>query len=101
MHVCNREIFGYIPDSIPDREASFSHLLIEHLLMGVNKTYNRPLPQSQNIDYATFSNKKKTRLGFDEIYVINLARREDRRDRIESTFEEMGVDFRIFEAVDG
>lgn len=101
MHVCNRDIFGYIPDSIPDREESFTHLLIEHLLKGPNKTYNRPLPVSQHIDYKTFVDKKKTKLGFDEIYVINLARREDRRERIEATLEEMNVEFRIFEAVDG
>lgn len=101
MHVCNRENFGYIPDSIPDREASFTHLRIEHLLRGPNKTYNPTLPVSQHIDYETLVNKAKTRLGFDEIYVINLPRRQDRRERIEATLEEMGVDFRIFDAVDG
>lgn len=101
MHVCNREIFGYIPDSIPDRQASFIHLRIEHLLRGPNKTYNPTLPVSQHIDYETFSDKQKTRFGFDEVYVINLQRRQDRRERIEATLEEMGVDFRVFEAVDG
>lgn len=101
IHVCNREIFGYVPDSIPDRETSFTHLRIEHLLKGPNKTYKEPLPISAHIDYGTFFNKKNSKLGFDEIYVINLERREDRRNRIQATLDDLGVDFKVFKAVDG
>lgn len=100
MHVCNREIFGYIPDSIPDREASFTHLRIEHLLKGPNKTYNQPLPVSKHIDYSTFGTTK-SKLGFDQIYVINLERRQDRRERIHSTLDDLGIEYKLFKAIDG
>ena len=102
MHVCNREVFGYVPDSIPNREASFTHLRIEHLLKGAEKTYNQPLPVSEHIDYTSLVPKSpKSKLGFDEIYVINLERRDDRRQRIESTFDDLRVDYKLFKAVDG
>lgn len=100
MHVCNRDLFGYIPDSTSDHEASFTHLRIEHLLKGPNKTYNQPLPISQHIDYSQLE-KKKSKLGFDQIYVINLERRDDRRQRIQSTLDDMGLEYKIVKAIDG
>jgi collagen beta-1,O-galactosyltransferase len=100
MHVCNREVYGYLPDSVEDRRASFAHLRIEHLLKGANKTYNEPLPITQNIE-ASKVEKKRSKLGFDEIYVINLERRDDRKKRIESTLDDLEISYRVVKAVDG
>ena len=106
MHVCNRETFGYIPDIVDNAEEiadSFNHLKIEHLTKGPNKTYNSPLPISKHIkDYAQEKlTLAKTKLGFDEIYVINLERRSDRREVIKTTLDYLGVSFKLVKAVDG
>lgn len=100
LYVCNRDTYGYLPDSGKNREESFIHLRIEHLLKGPNKTYNEPLRMSE---YALkdFPKKTKTKLGFDQIYVINLERRPDRLNRIQSTLEDLNLDFKVFKAIDG
>lgn len=72
---------------------------MEHLLNGPNKTYNQPLPITKNIDKKIISNTK-TKLGFDKIYVINLERRTDRRVRIESALNDLGIEYTIFNAID-
>ena len=43
----------------------------------------------------------KTKFGFDEIYVINLARRNERRIRMKYCLDELGIDAKFLEAVDG
>ena len=40
-------------------------------------------------------------LGFDQIYMINLDRRPDRRFKMISCFEELGIKFKWVPAVDG
>lgn len=45
-------------------------------------------------------NELKQRMGFDKIYVINLARRPDRRIRIESALNYLRLDYEIFDAID-
>jgi collagen beta-1,O-galactosyltransferase len=40
-------------------------------------------------------------MGFDEIYVINLERRPDRRETIESTLNDLGLSYKMTKAVDG
>ena len=72
----------------------------EYLLNGPNKTYNKPLPLSKNID-PILVNNKKTKMGFDEIYVVNLERRADRRETIESTLNDLGLSYKMTKAVDG
>lgn len=101
MFVCNRDEYGYLPDSIKDKNQAFIHLRIEHLLKGPNKTYNTPLKVSKNIDENLILKAKQTKLGFDEIYIINLERRQDRRKRIESTLDDLGITYKIVKAVDG
>lgn len=44
---------------------------------------------------------EKTKLGFSEVYMINLKRRPERRIKMELTMKELGLDFKYFEAVDG
>ncbi len=80
---------------------SFFHLRSTHLLNGPNKTYNRPLPITKHLDISRVRPKKRTKLGFDQIYVINLERREDRKSRIQSTLDDLNLSYRIFKAVDG
>jgi collagen beta-1,O-galactosyltransferase len=106
MHVCNREFYGYLPDQTVnalDSDSameSFLHLRLQHLLNGPNRSYNEPLAVSEHLAAAA-KPKKRTRLGFDQIYVVNLARRSDRRARIQATLDDMNLAYQMFEAVDG
>lgn len=43
----------------------------------------------------------KDKLGFDEIYMINLVRRHERRRRMMHCFDELGLKVNIVDAVDG
>ena len=102
--MCNREVFGYIPpltkSSFGNSKESFIYLKTEHLLRGVNKSFNQPLPISKNID-SHLLNIEKTKMGYDEIYIINLERRKDRRERIEATLNDIGLSYKTIKAVDG
>ena len=40
-------------------------------------------------------------LGFDQIYMINLERRPDRRFKMRGCFEELGIQYKYVPAVDG
>lgn len=44
---------------------------------------------------------EKDSLGFDKIYMINLVRRPDRRERMLQCFHELGLDVNVVDAVDG
>jgi collagen beta-1,O-galactosyltransferase len=103
MHVCNREDFGYIVnlDKIKTEEKieEFVYLRMEHLLNGPNKTYNKPLPITKFID-KNFSEKTPSKLVYDKIYIINLERRHDRRERIEAALNELNIEYQIFNAID-
>ena len=64
------------------------------------------LPQVSTIEphpllaeYVSYPPKNK--LGMDEIFLINLQRRPERRIRMEWAFRELGIDFKLFDAVDG
>lgn len=59
-----------------------------------------PLPQDSFFDqYVTYP--PATKLGFDEIYVINLERRKERKEMMMKSFQELGMDVKWFKAVDG
>jgi len=104
LHVCNRETYGYRPitkkTSLYSPAESFSHLRIEHLINGPNHSFIDPLPISKHIDKHLID-ERKTKLGFDEIYIINLERRPDRKKRISSTLDELGISYKIVKGVDG
>lgn len=105
MYVCNRENFGYIPAQYVDDSYDedlireyYIHMIIEHQLNGPKQNYLPPIGRSSLIE---FPSSEKTKFGFDEIYVVNLERRQDRRQRLAETFETLNMKVRFFEAVDG
>ncbi|KAL0966758.1 hypothetical protein UPYG_G00299770 [Umbra pygmaea] len=97
MYICNREHYGYLPlplkpeQSQEEEVESFSHTLtealIDYLMTPSKYMHHRPKPLDK--------------MGFDEIFLINLQRRADRRDRMMSTFSVLGIDVALTEAVDG
>jgi len=105
-YVCNREIFGYIPaqflEALYDEsiiQDLYMHMLIEHQLNGPSQTYLPPISRTSLINLST--SKEKTKFGLDEIYVINLVRRPDRRERLQATFDILNISARFFDAIDG
>lgn len=59
-----------------------------------------PLPLEEDMsEYVTYP--KPWKYGVDEIYMINLERRYERRQLMELSFKELGVDATLFNAVDG
>ncbi|KAG5851277.1 hypothetical protein ANANG_G00091370 [Anguilla anguilla] len=77
--------------NLEDEEESFSHTiaeaLIDHSIEPSQYLYTPPKPQDK--------------MGFDEIFLINLKRRLDRRSRMLSTLGMLGIQATLTDAVDG
>jgi len=98
----NPQIFGYITDMHIDQdyigkeEDNFIMLRMDHLSKG--GLFNDPLPVSQFINAPEI---KKKNFGFDQINIINLERRPERKRRIVSIMNDLNIEARIFKASDG
>nr|XP_046264773.1 procollagen galactosyltransferase 2 [Scatophagus argus] len=96
-YVCNRDHYGYLPvplqqdQTLEEEEESFSHTLTEALI-----AYT--MEPSRHVHIVP---KEPGKMGFDEIFLINLKRRSDRRDRMLSTLAVLGINATLTEAVDG
>ncbi|XP_058641009.1 procollagen galactosyltransferase 2 isoform X2 [Onychostoma macrolepis] len=97
MHVCNREHYGFLTvplkaqQSVEDEEESFTHTIteamIDHNIKPSEFLFTPPKPQDK--------------MGFDEIFLINLKRRLDRRERMLNTMAVLGLEATLADAVDG
>ncbi|NXY38161.1 GT252 galactosyltransferase, partial [Pomatorhinus ruficollis] len=100
MFVCNREHYGFLPmplkpqQSLQEEAENFVHTLIE--AMRVDQDFPSPssLPPSWESD-ALMSFPST------QIFMINLKRRKDRRDRMLRTLYEQEIAVKVVEAVDG
>uniref|UniRef100_A0AAQ5YTI5 Glycosyl transferase family 25 domain-containing protein n=1 Tax=Amphiprion ocellaris TaxID=80972 RepID=A0AAQ5YTI5_AMPOC len=85
MHVCNRDHYGYLPvplkqdQTLEEEEESFTHTLLP------------PFSPSS----------PPGKMGFDEVFLINLRRRSDRKERMLSSLAVLGINATLTEAVDG
>ncbi|XP_034469460.1 procollagen galactosyltransferase 2-like [Hippoglossus hippoglossus] len=97
MHVCNRDHYGYLPvplmqdQTLEEEEESFTHTLTEALI-------DYTMEPSQ---YVHIAPKEPGKMGFDEIFLINLKRRSDRRERMWSSLAVLSINATLTEAVDG
>ncbi|NXO39219.1 GT252 galactosyltransferase, partial [Locustella ochotensis] len=99
MFICNREHYGFLPmplkptQSLQEEAENFVHTLIE--AMRVHQDFPSPsLPPSWESDaLMSFSST--------QIFMINLKRRKDRRDRMLRTLYEQEIAVKVVEAVDG
>ncbi|XP_067370636.1 procollagen galactosyltransferase 2 isoform X2 [Channa argus] len=97
MYVCNREHYGFLPvplkpqQNLEDEHESFIHTiteaLIDHDIKPSEYLYSPPSTQD--------------RVDFDEIFLINLKRRLDRRTRMLKTMASLGLHITLTDAVDG
>ncbi|TSS97523.1 Procollagen galactosyltransferase 2 [Bagarius yarrelli] len=97
MFVCNRQHYGYLPvplqtqQTLEEEMESFSHTLTEAML-------DFTMEPSHHLHTVS---RKKDRMVFDEIYIINLMRRTDRRARMLRTLDVLGIEVTVINAVDG
>ncbi|XP_068995636.1 procollagen galactosyltransferase 2 [Embiotoca jacksoni] len=97
MYVCNKDHYGYLPvplkqdQTVEEEEESFTHTHTEALI-------NFTMEPSQ---YVHTTSKEPGKMGFDEIFLINLKRRADRRERMLSSLAVLGINATLTEAVDG
>ncbi|XP_017208065.2 procollagen galactosyltransferase 2 [Danio rerio] len=97
MFICNREHYGYLPQPLQMKQTleeeveSFSHTVTEALV-------DFKMETSQ---YLHIVSKPKDTMAFNQVYLINLKRREDRRDRMLRSLEVLGIDVTLTDAVDG
>ncbi|XP_027469517.1 procollagen galactosyltransferase 2 [Zalophus californianus] len=98
MYLCNREHYGYLPIPLKPHQTlqedieNLIHVQIEAMIDGP------PVEPSQFVSVVP---KYPDKMGFDEIFMINLKRRKDRRDRMLRTLYEQEIEVKIVEAVDG
>uniref|UniRef100_A0A3B1IR18 Cerebral endothelial cell adhesion molecule n=1 Tax=Astyanax mexicanus TaxID=7994 RepID=A0A3B1IR18_ASTMX len=98
MYVCNKERYGYLNvpakphEQVEDDHVNFIHLYLEALIDG---------PPMYVSPYIHVPPKQTDLMGFDEIYLINLRRRPDRRDRMLWSLYEMEINAKVVDAVDG
>ncbi|XP_037112662.1 procollagen galactosyltransferase 1 isoform X1 [Syngnathus acus] len=98
MFVCNRETYGYLPvplrghNTLQDEAESFMHCLME-----VEVRHPPVLPS----EYIPSPLKQPDKMDFDEVFMINLQRRTDRRERMLRALYQQEIDCKVTEAVDG
>uniref|UniRef100_A0A8C2EHT1 procollagen galactosyltransferase n=1 Tax=Cyprinus carpio TaxID=7962 RepID=A0A8C2EHT1_CYPCA len=98
MFICNKETYGHLPvplrahSTMQDEADSFIHTVLE-----VN-VRNPPVEPSR---YLPRPVKRPDKMGFDEVFMINLKRRADRRERMLRALREQEIDCKIIAAVDG
>ncbi|XP_029309726.1 LOW QUALITY PROTEIN: procollagen galactosyltransferase 2-like [Cottoperca gobio] len=97
MYVCNKHHYGYLPvplkpeQTLEEEEESFTHTLTEALI-------------SYTVEPSRYMNtlpREAGKMGLDEIFLINLKRRSDRRDRMLTSLAVLGINTTLTEAVDG
>ncbi|KAK7158764.1 hypothetical protein R3I94_005183 [Phoxinus phoxinus] len=97
MFLCNQEHYGYLPlpletkQTLEEEVESFSHTVTEALIDFKMETSH----------YLHTASKPKDTMAFNQVYLINLNRREDRRDRMLHSLEVLGIDVTLTGAVDG
>lgn len=100
LHLCNEESFGYITVPLEQNEGiSRDHTRLLNVKMEVLNS-GQPLKVTTMFeDYIKFPEKDS--MMFDKIYMINLKRRPDRRQRMQHCFDELGIEVETLDAVDG
>ncbi|KAG9488701.1 procollagen galactosyltransferase 1 [Eleutherodactylus coqui] len=98
MFICNKVAYGNLPvplrahSTLLDEADNFLHTKLEVMVKG---------PPVEASIFLSVPPKVPDKLSLDEIFLINLKRRKDRRDRMKTTLYELQIDFKLSDAVDG
>ncbi|CAH2226795.1 jg17280, partial [Pararge aegeria aegeria] len=102
LHICNHRVYGYVPKPADTSSKLNSDLLErEHLLNVKLQAIARgtPLPIIPELQkYVTYP--PKDTLNCSKIFMINLERRVERKQMMETSFRELGLDVEVLKAVD-
>uniref|UniRef100_A0A8D0CLA7 Collagen beta(1-O)galactosyltransferase 2b n=1 Tax=Scleropages formosus TaxID=113540 RepID=A0A8D0CLA7_SCLFO len=97
MYVCNREHYGFLPvplkpqQSIEEEDESFTHTITEALS-------EQLLPP---VDFMLEKHSCPGKSSAKSIFLINLKRRLERRQRMLCTLATLGIEATVMDAVDG
>lgn len=98
--VCNDVKYGFIlspledGQTIEDDDTQLTNVRLE-------ASVDFPPMDAHPLLDAYVKPSSKSKLGFSEIFLINLQRRPDRRNRMQWALSELGLDHKLFNAVDG
>ncbi|KOX78466.1 Glycosyltransferase 25 family member [Melipona quadrifasciata] len=100
LFICN-DIYGYIMVPLEEEETITEDLQrLTNIKIEILSDNNNNLPLSthleQFVQYPT-----QDRLQVDKVYMINLLRRPEKRNRMNKIFKELGISTRTIDAIDG
>ncbi|XP_026761081.2 glycosyltransferase 25 family member [Galleria mellonella] len=100
LNICNDRPYGFI--LVPLEESDEISKDYEQLLNIKLEAVSRkvPLPLDNYLEEFV-SYPKPWKFKCSEIYMINLERRTERRELMEMSFKELGIDAKLFKAIDG
>lgn len=101
LNICNENVFGFVtPPLEKDDDIQMDFEQLQNVKLEILNNEMFPYVNDLLKPYV-LPNPKKETLGFDKIFMINLLRRPERRERMLSCFEELGLDVTVTDAVDG
>eukprot|EP00090_Calanus_glacialis_P014493 TRINITY_DN23297_c0_g1_i1.p1 TRINITY_DN23297_c0_g1~~TRINITY_DN23297_c0_g1_i1.p1 ORF type:complete len:567 (-),score=145.41 TRINITY_DN23297_c0_g1_i1:201-1901(-) len=101
LHVCNDQLYGTVMIPLEDdQELEMDKQVLLYTLMEVTARSD-PISVDPLFNKYVQDIPDKTKLGMDNVYLINLERRPDRYSRMKYNLDLIGVDFQLVPAVDG
>lgn len=100
LNICNDKTYGYIMVPL-DKKDSLETDQLQLTNLKVESIYDESLLTSDKMFDRYMDLPVMDKMGFDEVYMINLLRRPDRKQKMQLCFEQLGVDVKLIEAVDG
>ncbi|KAM3968461.1 chromosome associated protein D3 [Aphomia sociella] len=100
LNVCNDRQYGFIlvPLEETDEISKDYEQLMNIKLEAISRKV--PIPLDKHLEeFVTYPKPWKFRCN--EVYMINLERRTERRELMEMSFRELGIDAKLFKAIDG
>lgn len=99
LFICN-DIYGYIMVPLEEEET------ITEDLRRLTNIKTEILSDNNNLPLSTYLEQfvqcpTQDRLQVDKVYMINLLRRPEKRDRMHKIFKELGISARTIDAIDG
>ncbi|XP_017107204.2 glycosyltransferase 25 family member [Drosophila bipectinata] len=101
MHVCNEITFGYILQPLEPGDSLDQDLQQLVHIRASMITDLGDVPPFHDYFQHLVTKPEKSKLTLDHIFMINLERRPERRQKMEKLFDEIGLDVEHFPAVDG
>jgi collagen beta-1,O-galactosyltransferase len=98
MYVLNSEVYGHLlPSASQFSSMDELRTYYNNYKMTTLLNYGE-IPYTDNVRYPTTPTSS---LGFDKVYLINLMRQSERRKRMLSALNELGLEYTVVNAVDG